>query len=87
VVDRVVVEVDGALDQTEAEQPLAEGPIGLCGVDGRGDVMEVPDRVLHAVSRNADRKSVIEVTTPPDRRLYVRAVWGGWSTDDGIHLR
>ena len=44
VVDVVVVEIDGALDQTEAEQSLAEVEIGLRLVHGRGDVVEAQKR-------------------------------------------
>ena len=44
VVDVVVVEVDGLLDQPQAKQLDAEVEIGLRLVHGRGDVMQAKDR-------------------------------------------
>ena len=50
MVDAVIVEVYGALDQPEAQEPLAEVEIGLRLVHRRGDVVQGLDRVLHDVS-------------------------------------
>jgi hypothetical protein len=47
VVDAVVVEVDGALDEPETQQPLTEIEIGLGLVDSGRDVVEMLDGVTH----------------------------------------
>jgi hypothetical protein len=47
VVHAVVVEIDGALDQPEAELALTEVEIRLGLVDGGSDVMELLDGMGH----------------------------------------
>ena len=47
VVDVMVVEVDGLLDQAQTEQPDAEVEVVLRGVDGRGDVVQAENRGCH----------------------------------------
>src|SRR5207245_1276771 len=44
VINEVIVEVDGLLDEPQAERAEAEIQVGLRGADGRGDVMEADDR-------------------------------------------
>jgi hypothetical protein len=47
MVDAVVVEVDRALDQAKAEQPLAEIEVRLRLVHGGGDVVQALHGVPH----------------------------------------
>ena len=56
VVDVVVVEVDGLLDEPQAEQIEAEIQIGLRVVDRRRDVMQTENRVGH--------RSILQTSRP-----------------------
>ena len=57
VIDVMVVEVDGLLDQAEAETAEAEVEIVLRGVNRRGDVMKTENRHVYAPA-GVKRRSV-----------------------------